>query len=184
MDLQASFRPHSLRQGPADGPSGNFSAHSSKIRGQIKPVLPRGGGKIIVPGAKQAVFAPLQFVLDVGDNLAVEEVNGNPLLLTAGELLREMLGAVADGHALHDFRDLLLALTGRYVQVPQRQLNVLIHIEFVNQVETLEHKADVALAELGALLLLEATHFCTEEFIRAAGGIVQQAQDVQQRVIS
>ena len=67
-----------------------------------------------------------------------------------------------------------------YVQIAQRQLNILIHIQFVNQVEALEHEADIALAELGALLLLKIGHFRAQEFIGAAGGIVQQAQDIQQ----
>ena len=107
--------------------------------------------------------------------------DGNALLLTAGELLRKMLGTVADGHALHDIRDLGLALGGRYVQIPKRQLNVLIHIEFVDQVEALEHEADVAFAELGTLFLLEAADLGAEEFIGTTGGIVQQAQNVQQR---
>ena len=107
--------------------------------------------------------------------------DGHPLLLTAGELLREVLGAVADGHALHDFRDLLLALGSGDVEIPQRQFDVLIHIEFVDKVETLEHETDIAFAELGALFLLEVRHLGAEEFIAAAGRVVQQAQDIQQR---
>ena len=107
--------------------------------------------------------------------------DGHALLLTAGKLLREVIGTMADGHTLHNLRDLGLALAGADIQIAQRQLNVLIHIEFVDQVEALEHKADVALAELGALLLLQAADFGAEEFIGTAGGIVQQAEDVQQR---
>ena len=98
--------------------------------------------------------------------------NSDALLLASGELLREVLGAMADGHALHNLRDFGLSLCGAYVQVAQRQLNILIHIQFVNQVEALEHKADIALAELGALLLLKIGHFRAQEFIGAAGGIV------------
>ena len=63
-----------------------------------------------------------------------------------------MIGTVADGHALHDLRDLGLALGSADVQIAQRKLNVFIDIEFVDEVEALENKADVALAELGALL--------------------------------
>ena len=88
---------------------------------------------------------------------------------------------MADGHALHDLRDFLLALGGGDIQIAKWQFDVLIHIEFIDQVEALEHEADVALAELGALLFLEAAHFGAEEFIGTAGGIVQQAQNVQQR---
>ena len=74
-----------------------------------------------------------------------------------------------------------LAFAGADVQVAQRELNVFIDIQFVDQVETLEHEADVALAELGALLFLKIGHFRAKEFVAAAGGIVQEAEDVQQR---
>ena len=56
-----------------------------------------------------------------------------------------------------------------------------VYSGFSNQVEALEHKADVALAELGALLLLQAADFGAQEFVGTAGGIVQQAEDVEQR---
>ena len=116
--------------------------------------------------------------LRAGDDGASD---GHALLLTAGELLREVVGAVADGHSLHNFRDLLLALGSADVQVAKRQFDVLIHIEFVDEVEALEHKAYVALAELGALLLLEASHLGVEQLVAAARRVVQQTQNVQQR---
>ncbi len=92
-----------------------------------------------------------------------------------------MLGAVADGHALHDFRHFGLTLGGRYIQVAQREFNIFIYIQLINQVEALEHETDVPFAELGALLLLEVCHLGAEEFVTAAGRIVQQAEDVQKR---
>ena len=90
--------------------------------------------------------------LGVGDHGAGD---GHPLLLTARELLREVVFAVLDGHARHDVVDTLFALGGGNVHVAQRQFDVLKHVEFVDEVEALEHEADVALAELGAVLLLE-----------------------------
>ena len=81
--------------------------------------------------------------------------DGHSLLLTSGKLLREVLGSVADGHSLHNLGDLLLTLGRGDVQVPQRKLDVLIDIQFIDQVEALEHESDVALTELGALLFLE-----------------------------
>ena len=115
--------------------------------------------------------------LGVGDDGTGD---GHTLLLTARELLREVLGAMLDGHALHDGVHTLLALTGGDVHVTQRQLNVLKHIQLVDEVEALEHKADVALAELGAVLLLEIADFLAEEFVLALGGVVQKAKDVEQ----
>ena len=76
--------------------------------------------------------------LGVGDDGAGD---GHPLLLTARQLLREVRGAVLDGHARHDVLDTLLTLGGGDVHVAQRQLNVLKHVEFVNEVEALEHEA-------------------------------------------
>ena len=49
--------------------------------------------------------------------------NGHPLLLTAGKLLREMLGAVADVHALHHLCHASLALRRRNVKITQRPCN-------------------------------------------------------------
>ena len=103
------------------------------------------------------------------------------ILLTAGVLLRKMIGSMADVHPLHDVRDLLLALGRADVQVAQRKLDILIDIEFVDEVEALEHETDDPFTKLGALLLFEVRYFSAEKFIGTAGGIVQQAQDVQQR---
>ena len=64
------------------------------------------------------------------------------------------------------------------VHVTQRQFDVLIHVQLVDEVKTLEHKADVAFPELGAVLLLEVADFLTEEFIFALGGVVQEAEDI------
>ena len=66
-----------------------------------------------------------------------------------------MVGTVADSHALHDFRDFRLALGSADVQIAKRQFDVLIDIEFVDEVEALEHESDVSFAELGTLLLLK-----------------------------
>ena len=116
--------------------------------------------------------------LGVGDHGAGD---GDALLLSARELLREVLGAVGDGHSLHHGRDPLLALRGADVQVAQRQLYVFIDVQLVDEVEALEHEADVALAELGALLLLQAADLLSEQLIGALGGIIQEAEDVEQR---
>ncbi len=116
--------------------------------------------------------------LGVGDHGAG---NGHALLLSARELLREVLGAVGDGHPLHHGRNPLFALCGADVQVAQRQLYVFIDVQLVDEVEALEHEADVALAELGALLLLQAADLLSEQLIGALGGIIQEAEDVEQR---
>ena len=115
--------------------------------------------------------------LGVGDYGAGD---GHALLLSARELLREVLGPVGDGHSLHHGRDPLLALRGADVQVAQRQLNVFIYVQFVNQVETLEHEADVTLAEARTSLLFQLTHLLSQQLVGASCGIVQQTQNVEQ----
>ena len=90
-----------------------------------------------------------------------------------------MLGSVADGHSLHNLGDLLLTLGRGDVQVPQRKLDVLIDIQFIDQVEALEHESDVALTELGALLFLELADLRAEKFVGASGRVVKKAEDVQ-----
>ena len=68
--------------------------------------------------------------LGVGDDGAGD---GHTLLLAARQLLWEVLGTVFDSHALHDLRDAFLTLGGGDVHVTQRQLDVLIHVEFVDE---------------------------------------------------
>ena len=116
--------------------------------------------------------------LGVGDHGAGD---GDTLLLAARELLREVLGAVGDGHPLHHGRDPLLALGSTDFHVLERQFDVLIDVELVDEVEALEHEADVALAEFGALALLQLAHLLTEQLVGAARGVVQEAEDVEQR---
>ena len=115
--------------------------------------------------------------LGVGDDGAGD---GHPLLLTARQLLREVVFAMSDVHAGHDGLHTLLALGSRDVHVAQRQFDVLIHIQLINEVETLKHEANVALAELGAVLFLEVADLMAEEFVTALGGVVQEAEDVEQ----
>ena len=115
--------------------------------------------------------------LGVGDDGTGD---GHTLLLTTAQLLREVVLAVLDGHARHDVFHALAALGGGDVHVAQRQLDVFKHVQLVDEVEALEHEADVALAELGAVLFLEAAHLLAEQFILAVGGVVQEAEDVEQ----
>ena len=104
----------------------------------------------------------------------------HPLLLSSGELLREVLRPVADVHAFEYLCDFLFPLRCADVEVAQRKFDILIDIEFVDEVEALEHESDVSLAELRAVLLLEFRHLVAEEFVTAAGRVVEQAEDVQQ----
>ena len=50
-----------------------------------------------------------------------------------------------------------------------------------NRVEALEDEANVALAELCAILFLKLCHFFIAKHIRAVGRVVQQSEDVEER---
>ena len=90
------------------------------------------------------------------------------------------MGTMTDRHAAQHLLYLLPALLLRHAQISQRQLHILLHIQLVDQVKALEHKAYLTLTNLRALAFLQLAHFHTIEIVSAAGGIVEQAKDIQQ----
>ena len=115
--------------------------------------------------------------LGIGDDGAGD---GHPLLLTSGELLWEVGGTVGDVHALEDVAYHLLALGGLDLHVDEGQLHVLEHVQLIDEVEALEYEADVAFAVLGALFLFQRAYFLAEELVLARGGVVEEAEDVEE----
>ena len=114
--------------------------------------------------------------LGIGDDGAGD---GHPLLLTSGELLWEVGGAVGDVHALEYVAYHLLALGGLDLHVDEGQLHVLEHVQLIDEVEALEYEAYVAFAVLGALFLFQRADFLAEELVLARGGVVEEAEDVE-----
>ncbi len=76
-----------------------------------------------------------------------------PLLLAAGELLGVMVAAAGDAHLIQHLVHTPTAFRAGYFQVKQRQLHVFEYRQFIDQIETLEHEADVLFSEIGALSL-------------------------------
>lgn len=103
---------------------------------------------------------------------------GHTLLLAARQLVREVPAAMADIHALHDFFNLPLALGGFYIHVSQWQLDVLGHIQFVYQVETLEHEPNLALAHVRTVFFFQALHLTPGQPVFPATGVVEQSKDI------
>ena len=95
-----------------------------------------------------------------------------------------MLAAVRDGHAVHHRLDALPAFFGRRAHVEKGQLDVFIDVEFVDEVETLEHETYDTLADVRAVVLPEGAHIVAVQQVGAFGGIVEQAQDVEQGGLS
>src|SRR3954468_8908872 len=77
--------------------------------------------------------------------------HSDALLLTARELRRIMLHAMAHPHTLEGVGDALLALGRRHSTVGERKLDVLVHSEIVDQVERLEDETDLSVADARAL---------------------------------
>jgi hypothetical protein len=110
--------------------------------------------------------------------------NGNPLLLTTRKLLWEVVSAVHDVHAFELGLHLFLAVGRGCFQVQQGEFHVFVHGQLVNQVEGLEHKTDVAFAEIGAVALTHFGHFGTKKVILALAGVVEQSEDIEQGRLS
>ena len=91
-----------------------------------------------------------------------------------------MLGTMTDIHPFEHGRHTLFPFRSTHVQILQGQFHILEDIQFINQIEALEYKADIAFAELGTVAFLQLSHFLSHQFITATRRIIQQTQDIQQ----
>ena len=108
--------------------------------------------------------------------------HGDALLLAARELRPEVVAAVRDVHAFEHRVDSRLALARGRLRVDQRQLDVLVDRELVDEVEALEHEADVApCGSRRAGSRGSATRPRRESGSCRSLGRVDQPEDVQQR---
>jgi hypothetical protein len=105
--------------------------------------------------------------------------NGYTLLLTAGKLLRKVLGTVADVHPFQDIIYHALAFTRFHAQIGKRQFYIFVNVQLIYQVETLEHESQLAFAHAGTFFLFQVRHFLPEQLITAFRRIVQQAEYIQ-----
>ncbi len=110
--------------------------------------------------------------------------DSHALLLAARKLLRKMLGAVAQPHPFENGVDTFLALACLDVEIEQGQFHVLKHVQFVYQVETLKDETYRAFSETCPFAFFERTHFLLQQAVAARGGVVQQAEDIEQRGFS
>ena len=83
-------------------------------------------------------------------------------------------------HTLHHLLGTLAAFLARHSHIQERQLDVLHHIQLINEVEALEHKTYHASSYQGALTLLQRAHILAVEQIAAACGIIQQTYYIKQ----
>src|SRR5690606_36524573 len=73
---------------------------------------------------------------------------------------------------------------GRHLGVDEWELHVFEDRQFVDEVETLEDEADVMLAQVRALALIEFGHLDIVEKVTSIIQVVKEANDVEQRRLS
>ncbi len=105
--------------------------------------------------------------------------NGYTLLLTAGKLLRKVLGTVADVHPFQDIIYHALAFTRFHAQIGKRQFYIFVNVQLIYQVEALEHESQLAFAHAGTFFLFQVRHFLPKQLITAFRRIVQQTEYIQ-----
>ncbi len=102
------------------------------------------------------------------------------LLLPAGQLARVEIALADDVEAVERIADNGRALRALDVAVRERNVEVLIHRQVIDQVVALEYEADVLLVEFDAVLRLHAVYLVAEEFEFARPGAIEHAEDAEQ----
>src|SRR5690606_28686260 len=100
--------------------------------------------------------------------------DGHPLLLPARELARHVVRPVREAHALE--RSGGARLRVRDAAVEQRKLDVLRRGEARQEVEALEHEADVSVAHARELVLGELARVASRDGVTAGGGAIEAAE--------
>ncbi|MNT38249.1 hypothetical protein D3C72_1744350 [compost metagenome] len=103
------------------------------------------------------------------------------LTLAARELPRPMLRLVRQAHGVQQIRDAPRALRLRGIGEHERILDVLVGGEHRNQVEALENEAEMAHAEVRQCVIAQAGDVLACNDQAAAVGLVDAADQVQQR---
>ena len=107
--------------------------------------------------------------------------DGDALLLTAGKLRRQVLGAVGETHALERRGDALCPLRRPYAAVDERKFHIFLCGELGDQIEVLENEADLLIADAGELLFAVVLDGDAVEPVGPGVRYVQTADDVHQR---
>src|SRR5438309_300788 len=107
-------------------------------------------------------------------------VSAERSLLTARELARAMVHAIGQAD-LFEGAEGPRATVVAIAPVDQRKLHVLDGVEARQQVEGLEHEADVLVADRRELVVGELSHVLPGEHVRAGIGYVEATEDVHER---
>jgi hypothetical protein len=104
--------------------------------------------------------------------------DGHALLLSARQLARMVVFALGEAHGGEAGARPLPALAHGHAGVEQGQADVLHRARAREQVELLEHEADLAAADARERVAREARHVLAVEDVPARGGPVETAQQV------
>ena len=103
------------------------------------------------------------------------------LLLAAGELARPVVGTVGEADLVERGQRPPPALAGSTPAYTSGSSTLRQRGQVGEQVELLEHEADVPVADLGELVLVEVGDVVAGQQEPAGGGDVEAAEDVHQR---
>ena len=106
--------------------------------------------------------------------------NGHPLLLAAGKFVGLVIHPLFHAHQLQQFLGPGGALCRADAVVQHGQLHIFQRAGTADQVEGLEHKANLAAAQGGKLAVLRGGHVDAVQPIAALGGLIQRTHDVHQ----
>ena len=106
--------------------------------------------------------------------------DGHPLLLSARKLGRAMSSPILQPHPRQRFQRLLPADFAAFSPEYQRQLHIFQRRHGADQVEALEDKADLPVADIGGGSAAQPLHRGAFQQIFPCGGTIQTAQNVHQ----
>src|ERR1051325_5278510 len=101
--------------------------------------------------------------------------------LAARQLVRLVVHAIGEPHALERTCRLLAPHARRHAGIDQRQLDVVQRVGAGQQVERLKHEADFLVANARQLVVLEVAHLLAVQPVLAARRRVETADQVHER---
>ena len=106
--------------------------------------------------------------------------NCHALALTSRKLSGHVTHAMAKSHAFKHLAGHAVAVASRHFTIKQRQLHIVNYVERINEVEALEHKAQLLVAECCKLLILHILYQSAIDFNGSACGRVEKSHDIEE----
>jgi hypothetical protein len=106
--------------------------------------------------------------------------DGDSLLLPTRKRLGKVVDAIREAHQIESLPRELAALDALDPRVDERQLHIGERCHARDEVERLEHEADLPVAHLRESTVVQGAHVDTSEQVLAGGGDVEAAEEVHQ----